>query len=196
MQIYQSIISIIIPAYNAEASLLRTVDSVLNQSYSNFELIIVDDGSEIPVRSYLSPDKDKRIQIIRTKRSNANIARNHGILRASGKYIAMLDADDIWLETHLESSLKLLKTSNADGLYGSLYLMINHNQKIEECRTFIARELKEDESMIDYLLTSGYGAQTSTLFTTMESMKNILWNQKLIDHQDYDFVVRFQKNTN
>ena len=187
-------VSVIIPVYNGEKTIVDTLSSVLKQTYSNFEVIIVDDGSDNPMESFLPPlIDDNRINIYRTERSNANVARNYGIGKSKGDYIAMLDADDYWLENHLQDCLALLRESNADGLYGSLFLRRSLSGAIRDLPVFRARELKEGESMIDYLLSTGYGAQTSTLFTTACSMKDILWDATLIGHQDYDFVVRFKK---
>ena len=190
----QQLISVIIPVYNCEQMLVDTLRSVLYQTYDRFEIIIVDDGSDNPVESFLRPlITDDRIHIYRTEHSNANIARNYGIGKSKGDFIAMLDADDSWLENHLSDCLELLLESKADGLFGSLFLRRSLSGSIRDLPVFQARPLKEGESMIDYLLTTGYGAQTSTLFTTAGSMKDILWHPDLIDHQDYDFVVRFSK---
>jgi len=188
------LISVVIPVYNGEKTLVETLTSVIKQTYTYFEVIIVDDGSDNPVESFISQFiKDDRIKVYRTERSNANIARNYGISESKGEYIAMLDADDYWLENHLNDCLVLLQESGAEGLYGSLFLRSSLSGDIHNLPVFYAYEPKEGESMIDYLLTTGYGAQTSTLFTTSRSMKDIMWNPELIDHQDYDFVVRFCK---
>jgi glycosyltransferase involved in cell wall biosynthesis len=188
------LVSVIIPVYNGEKTLIATINSVLNQTYQNFEIIVVDDGSKNPTRSFLEENcSDPRICVIRTARSNANVARNVGIKASSGDYIAMLDADDLWLENHLQDCLNLLQNSDADGLYGSIF--ISHHPTHDNYKQHIcyARELKAGESMVDYLLTTVCGAQTSGLFTTANSSKSILWDEKLIEHQDYDFVVRFNK---
>lgn len=187
------LISVVIPAYNSEKTLINTLSSVIGQTYVNFEVLIVDDGSDISVEQFVrSYIKDKRIRIYRTKRSNANIARNFGIQKSEGEYIAMLDADDCWLNNHLEDCLACLQKTKAEGLYGSLFM--NSGEKENEKRQIMyARELKKGETIVDYLLTSGCGAQTSTLFTKAYAMKQILWDSTLIDHQDYDFVARFYK---
>jgi glycosyltransferase involved in cell wall biosynthesis len=173
---------------------MHTLTGVLKQNYSNFEVIIVDDGSDHPVDSIIHPlTDDRRIRVYRTERSNANIARNYGIRECKGEYIAMLDADDYWMENHLHDCLALLQESGADGLYGSIFYSRSLLINIQNLPVAYARELKQGESMVDYLLTAGFGAQTSTLFTTADAMKDILWDPELIDHQDYDFVVRFHK---
>ena len=187
-------ISVVIPVYNGEKTLLNTLNSVLIQTYPFFEVIIVDVGSDKPVESFLnSLVEDKRIRILRTERSNVNVARNYGISKSQGDYIAMLDADDYWLENHLWDCFVLLRESGMDGLYGSHFYRRSLSEDIHNLPVFKAYEPKTGESMVDYLLTTGFGAQTSTLFTTATSMKDILWDPKLIDRQDYDFVVRFHK---
>ena len=190
----EPLISVVIPVYNGENTLIETLSGVIKQTYTQFEIIIVDDGSNNPVETFIQPFiEDKRIRIFRTERSNANVARNHGIMESKGEYIAMLDADDYWLDSHLQECLDLLRESNADGLYGSLFLRRTRTENILNLPVFFAHEPQKGESMIDYLLTTVCGAQTSTLFTTASSMKAIAWDPELIDHQDYDFVVRFNK---
>ena len=180
--------------FNGERTIINTLTGVLGQSYTSFEIIIVDDGSDNPVEQFIALYlKDDRIRVFRTAHSNANVARNYGIMKCRGEYIAMLDADDCWLENHLRDCLALLQESGADGLYGSIFLRNSLSGSIQSLRAFQAREPMDGETVIDYLLTTSCGAQTSTLFTTARSMKDILWNPELFSHQDYDFVVRYCK---
>ena len=178
-------ISVVIPLYNNYQTIERAVFSVLSQSYSNWELIIVDDGSEDEGLSLIEKMNDSRIRCYRLPHQNANVARNYGIAHSNGRYIAMLDADDEWTENHLACSMDILQKENADGIYGSLIL----RGKID--RLVATRVLQQDESWIDFLLSNGYAAQTSTLFMTSVSVKAILWDETLLRHQDYDFVVRY-----
>lgn len=183
------LISVIIPFYNDEQYLLRAVKSVLNQSYTNFEVIIVDDGSEKGLDDITNLFKDPRLFYYRyLPHRNANVARNFGIEKAVGEYIAMLDADDEWLDSHLKDCLELLQKRKADGIYGSLIVKSSDKQQY-----FKAQAIAENEKMINYLLSHGYGAQTSTLFMTRKSATMIRWDESLKRHQDYDFVVRFAK---
>jgi glycosyltransferase involved in cell wall biosynthesis len=105
-----SLISIIIPAYNAERYIAETIQSVINQTYKNWELIIVDDGatdgtSKI-ITSFLH---NSRIKYYYQKNSGVAKARNFGILKSSGEYIAVLDADDVWENTNLKKKISLLE---------------------------------------------------------------------------------------
>lgn len=186
----KALISVIIPVYNRPESLKRTLDSVVKQTYSNLEILVIDDGSEIEIYPAIDELNDNRIIYHKLDHKNANVARNYGIEKSSGQYIAMLDADDLWLDNHIENCLKILLLSPADGIYGSLILK---NMNTGQERITYVRSLHKDETMIDYLLTTGYGAQTSTLFMTSKSAKSIQWNPELNRHQDYDFVVRYSK---
>lgn len=178
-------VSVVIPCYNS-VRLRETLESVCRQSYSNWEVLCIDDCSETDVSSIVESVGDSRIFYYRLERhSNANVARNYGINRSCGKYIAMLDSDDEWLENHLETSLAILQKDGIDGVYGSLIL------RGQSDKVFSTRALRAGETIIDFLLTTGYGAQTSTLVMTATSVKDILWDESLKRHQDYDFVVRY-----
>lgn len=183
-------ISVIIPVYNADKTLEQTIRSVLDQTYSHFEIIIIDDGSDYSYTSILQSLSDKRISYFKLRHANANVARNFGISKSTGDYIAMLDADDIWLPNHLESCLRTIKEEESDGLYGSLIIK---GERDVTGKQIIVREINKDETVISYLLKTGYGAQTSTLFLSAESVSDIKWDESLNRHQDYDFVVRYCK---
>ena len=96
-------VTVIIPTFNRSHLIRRSVESVLNQTYKNFELIIVDDASTDDTVSSISRLEDDRIKIIRHKRNTgAPKARNSGISASMGEYIALLDDDDEWLPHKLE----------------------------------------------------------------------------------------------
>lgn len=184
------LISVVIPVYKRPDALKRTLESVIDQTHTNIEILVIDDGSEIELFPVIEELNDARISYFKLEHNNANVARNYGIVHSKGQYIAMLDADDLWLNNHLESCYNELIESNFDGLYGSLIL---RNTVTKQERVVAARALHEGETMIDYLLRSGYGAQSSTLFFTAKSIKDILWDPTLKRHQDYDLVVRYNK---
>ncbi len=184
----KELISVIIPVYNQSETLYSTIESVINQNYNNIEIIVVDDGSDQDIESIVNIFNNNYIIFLKQEHQNANVARNLGINNSRGKYIAMLDGDDLWLKTHLHDCLDVLKQDQVDGLYGSLILK-NANQEA----IVYARKPNKHESMIDYLLSTMSGAQTSTLFLTSSSAKDILWDERLKRHQDYDFIIRYSK---
>lgn len=100
-----ALVSVIIPFFNSRKTLLRTVDSVLAQSYQNWELILVDDGSTDDSHSILNDVNDPRIKLIHQRNQGASAARNNGLNHASGEWICFVDSDDSLTPTALEKLL-------------------------------------------------------------------------------------------
>ena len=109
-------VSVIIPVYNAEKYVAATVKSVLSQTYENFEILIIDDGSPDSSIKVCKQFKDPRIKIIRQENRGLPGARNAGIRHAQGDYLAFLDADDIWLPEKLEKHVYHLNNSPTVGI--------------------------------------------------------------------------------
>jgi glycosyltransferase involved in cell wall biosynthesis len=111
-------VTVILPAYNAAQYISETIDSVLNQSYQNFELLVIDDGSTDNtadlVRAYVQ--QDSRVQIISQPNQGVSAARNHGIDRAVGEFLAFLDADDLWVPDKLEAHVRHLCSDDRLGM--------------------------------------------------------------------------------
>lgn len=120
-------VSVIIPVYNVERYISATINSVLNQTYSNFELLIVDDGSPDRSVDICQQFNDPRIRIIRQKNVGLAGARNTGIRYAKGKYLAFLDGDDIWLPEKLEKHILHLEASPNVGISFSRSELIDEN---------------------------------------------------------------------
>lgn len=116
-----TLVSIITPLYNGERFVSKTIESVLAQTYTDWEMIIINDGSkdrsEAIAQEYAA--KDSRIKVFSQPNGGSAAARNNGIRRARGRYIALLDADDLWEPFFLESQLALMAQHNATLVYGS-----------------------------------------------------------------------------
>lgn len=109
----EELVSIIMPAYNSEAFIKESIQSVLNQTYKNWELIIVDDCSNDNTVNVVKSFKDERIRIlILDQNSGAAAARNKGIEAAAGEFLAFLDSDDLWTKEKLEKQLTFMKDNN------------------------------------------------------------------------------------
>jgi glycosyltransferase involved in cell wall biosynthesis len=121
------LVSVIIPVYNTEKYIAATVKSVLNQTYENFELLIIDDGSSDHSIEICQQFIDPRITIIYQQNRGVAAARNHGIRAAQGEYIAFLDADDLWLPTKLEKHVNHLESSKSVGISYSYSTLIDAN---------------------------------------------------------------------
>jgi glycosyltransferase involved in cell wall biosynthesis len=103
------LISVIIPAYNAEKTIKETIESVLNQTFSDFELIVINDGSQDSTLDIVSSISDPRIKVFSYSNSGPQKSRNRGIAIATGDYLAFLDSDDLWTPDKLEAQLKALQ---------------------------------------------------------------------------------------
>lgn len=103
-------VSVIIPAYNAEAFIGRTLESVLAQTYENIEVLVVDDGSRDRTAEIVASFAQKDSRVILLKQQNAGVAaaRNLAIEKSRGEYIAPLDADDIWYPSKLDKQVQCI----------------------------------------------------------------------------------------
>ena len=123
------IVSIIMPSYKSERYISEAITSVLNQSYNNWELLIIDDASPDNSNNIINKfvDNDNRVKLIKLKHnSGPAIARNKAIKIARGRYIAFLDSDDIWQPSKLEEQIKFMENNNLAFAF-SAYDVINVN---------------------------------------------------------------------
>lgn len=125
-----NIVSVVIPLYNKGSYIARALNSVLAQTFQDFEVIVVNDGStdsgaEI-VRSFFDP----RVRLIQQENHGVSVARNKGVIEARGKLIAFLDADDEWTPEHLEVLLRLKEYYPEAGAYATAYIYMCRGSKI------------------------------------------------------------------
>lgn len=127
------LVSIIMPAYNSERYVAESIDSVLAQTYTNWELIIIDDGSIDNTRRIVSQytEKDARIKYIYQTNQKQGKARNTGISNSKGDLIAFLDSDDLWVPKKLETQLAYLKKSKTDLIFSDGYIFTNNLNNIK-----------------------------------------------------------------
>lgn len=110
-------VSVVIPAYNAMTYLPNTLHSVLQQTFSDFEVLIIDDGSTDHIQAWVAQNiTDPRVRLIAQANQGLSAARNTGIANAQGEYVAFLDADDLWKPTKLEVQVHYLDNNSAVGL--------------------------------------------------------------------------------
>ena len=105
-------ISVIIPAYNAEKTIKETIQSVLNQTWQDFELLIINDGSQDATLEVIESIQDPRIKIFSYPNAGSSASRNRGIALAKGEYISFIDADDLWTTAKLEAQYKALQENS------------------------------------------------------------------------------------
>lgn len=187
--IEEELCSVVMPAYNSEKYIAEAIESVIKQTYTNWELLIINDCStdntEEIIKSYLQ--KDTRIKLIKQKENQgvAN-ARNTGIEKAKGRYIAFLDADDYWNKEKLQKQIQILQTSNADITY-TAYLMIDETGK-----TIKKRSVKKTLKLKDLL------KENSIIFSSVVCKKESLMDKNFKSewyHEDYIFLLDLSKES-
>jgi glycosyltransferase involved in cell wall biosynthesis len=115
------VISVVIPLHNKAATIERALRSVLAQSFQDFEVIVVDDGSTDGSGDLVRQSGDVRIRLIRQENRGVSAARNRGVSEAHSEIVAFLDADDEWLPEFLETISQLVKEQPASGMFGTSY---------------------------------------------------------------------------
>ena len=138
-------VSIITPIYNGEAFVEETAQAVLAQIYSDYEWIIVDDGSTDHSYDILQEyaQKDERIHLVQQKNAGSAAARNAGIRLAKGRYIALLDADDLWDEDYLARQISFMEEKKTICVYASYRMIDEKGQEINRpviCKPCITRK--------------------------------------------------------
>ena len=119
-------LSVIIPLYNKAPYVKKALESVCHQTYSDYELIVINDGSTddscMIAEKYLQGMDGINYQLITQENAGVSAARNNGVAQASGEYISFLDADDWWEPTFLEKMAKFIEDYPEAGLYASNYM--------------------------------------------------------------------------
>ncbi|MGB6269437.1 MAG: glycosyltransferase family 2 protein [Olleya sp.] len=185
--------SVVIPLYNKENYILNTLKSVLNQSFQDFEIIIVDDGSTDKSLDLIRSFKTEKIQLIKQNNQGASITRNNGINAAKGNYIATLDADDIWQPNHLEA-LKLCIESCENAVLFCTNYQIKRNKDLTTPAVFNFEYDKDcliiddffKANIINFIPTSSSVAFKKEAFLNLEG-----YNTKLRTGQDIDLWIKF-----
>lgn len=187
--------SVVIPVFNRSLQLARAIESVLTQTYQNFEIIVVDDGSResisLEIRRLINDLSDERLRIIRhLLNKNGAAARNTGIKAANGNYICLLDSDDSWHPTKLFKVRELiLKQTNGD--------FVIHHQYRDKAQNTLSCPLpekakKKGELVAHYSFVTNIagGIQSSTICIPKGLALQSLFNESFRGHQDWDFTLK------
>lgn len=187
-------ISIIIPTRNRAALLIRAIDSVLTQTYTDFEIVVVIDGQDDITESQLRVRNFPGVRVLVLQEpSGGCVARNAGIQAARGEYVALLDDDDEWLPSKLERQMSYLTQSNQTCLVCTRYIDRNAYSEMVQPT---AKPLK-DQPISDYLFAEvswlgfrGGFLQTSTWLARREVFLEVPFTPGLKRNQDTDWVLR------
>lgn len=178
-------ISVIIPSYNREKTLLRSINSVLNQSYKNIELIIIDDNSNDSTIEIIKKIKDNRLKYIKNEiNMGACYSRNLGIEKSTGKYIAFQDSDDEWVKDKLEKQIKYLKENGYDIV--SCYMKQIYDNKVE--KNFPNKDVNLDNIKTTIYYDNIFSTQT--ILGKKECFIKNKFDNKLPRFQDWELMIR------
>lgn len=180
-----NLVSIITPAYNAEKYIEETIKSVLNQTYDNWELIIVDDKStDNTINIVEKYTNDNRIKLYKND-ENSGVAksRNNGILFASGDYIAFLDADDLWENDKLEKQIDFIKNNESYDVLCTSYTLINENSEFIKNYTITQGEISYEMLLRENLLGC------STVIIKKDAILKYMFTDKYM-HEDLELWLK------
>jgi glycosyltransferase involved in cell wall biosynthesis len=160
------IVSVVIPVYNGERYLAQAIQSVLEQTYKNFELIVVDDGSTDGSAATAKSFEDARLRYHYQKNGGASKARNTGIELARGGLIAFLDSDDVWLPQKLEKQIAYLEAHNEIGAVYCWYRVLAAGESREIWKGIVSQDPFG-------IITAGYGLLPSITMFRREVLNNV-----------------------
>ncbi|HBH96722.1 MAG TPA: hypothetical protein DDX89_02870, partial [Candidatus Omnitrophica bacterium] len=183
------LVSVVIPAYNAGDRLDAAIRSVLNQTYPRVEIIVVDDGSTDDAALRVRAWKDC-VRYVRQEHAGPGAARNRGIAEASGEYVALLDADDLWLPRKLERQVAVLQREpTVDATQCSAYV-VNERLEVMEVR----RCRQDRDTYVDALLFRNLPALSSTLLVRTPCLEACGGFSADQPEETWDFAVRLLRH--
>ncbi len=186
-------ISVVIPAYNAEYTILETIQSVQQQTFSDFEIIVINDGSTDKTLELLENIKDERLKVFSYDNGGLATARNRGIKNANGEFIAFLDADDMWTPDKLELQLAALKKHPEAGVaYSWTYFKYEKEKdSYANCHSFSEGNVYAD------LLVSNFLHNGSNPLIRLSAIDTIgFFDLKIKSCEDWDFYLRLAAKWN
>ena len=181
-------ISVIIPAYNAERTIVKTIQSVLQQTFSDFEIIAIDDGCTDRTLELLQNIEDNRLKTFSYKNGGLPVARNRGITRATGEFISFIDADDLWTPNKLELQLAALQQNSMAGVAYSwtAYFMDGQEESI-----FPYKPVFFEGNVYDKLLVNNIVSNGSNILVRKQAIESVgKFETTLKSCEDWDFYIR------
>ena len=187
-------VSIIIPTYNRACLLPEAVNSALDQTFQDFELIIVDDGSTDGTEEQVKSFQDHRIRYFRHQTNiGASAARNTGIRKAKGEYLAFLDSDDLWMPQKLESQLEVFRTTDLPAV-GAVFC----GSVWEDGSGSAGKDLKALKWVRGWVFEDLLSMRMRYFGAPLLMVKNlrsdsIFFDVNLNTHEDYEFLLQYSR---
>ena len=184
----ESLVSVIIPLYNRENTIIRAVESVLNQTYDNLEVIVVDDHSTDKSVETLKTLKDPRLRIIELESNGgACRARNIGASEANGEWIAFQDSDDEWLPDKLQKQIDFMKSGAYDFSFCQGNLILMDGKKLKSPKDSYGSAPDRDWY---HVLMTDFPVSTQKFICTRQVMESVGFDESLCKSQDKDFALQ------
>lgn len=180
------IISVVLPCYNAEQTIAFTIHSVLSQSFTEFELLIINDGSTDGTLDIIEQFADERIQVFSFANAGPQKSRNRGIEKSRGQYIALIDADDLWTPDKLADQYEALQNTPAAAVAYSWTDTIDVTGAVIQT----GRRAKATGDVFDELLTENFLASGSNPLICAEAMRVVGgFDETILAGQDWDMYL-------
>jgi len=196
----QKLVSVIIPSYNCGKFITRGVESVLKQTYRNFEILVIDDGSIDKTKDILMKNFESVIiKYFYQINKGPAAARNVGISSSFGKYIAFLDADDLWLENKLENSINFMESNNFDWMCTSMVKISENGEKfvkrIDDESWVLNSKTKEIKQLKNGLFFfSSIPVHTPTIVVRKKCFELAgIFDESFLIGEDTDLWLRFEE---
>lgn len=183
------LVSVIIPAYNCERFISETIESVINQTFRDFELLIIDDGSTDGQKKIIDQfvARDVRVKYIYQKNQGVSAARNNGFKQSQGKFIAFLDSDDVWLPENLQLKLNKFGSGNVGLVHSDASIINESSEKMESTLSGMEGDLLDSLLLWDGTQIPG----PSSILIKREVINAIgLFDENLSTAADKDFFFR------
>jgi glycosyltransferase involved in cell wall biosynthesis len=187
-------VSVIIPTYNRAKLLGRAIQSILAQTYQDFELIIVDDGSTDDTESLVKSFNSEKIRYIRHKKNRgASAARNTGIRSAKGEYIALQDSDDEWMPEKLEKQMRAFATAPPEVgvVYTGFYIIANNKKKYMPSASITPK----DGNIFSSIIKGEYLVSPQTIVVKRECFERAgMFDEHFPAMEDWEMSLRLSRH--
>lgn len=180
-------VSVVIPAYNSQATIRETVASIQRQSFTDFELIAIDDGSSDRTVEILKGIVDPRLKVYSFPNSGLSVARNRGIERATSEFISFIDADDLWTENKLARQLETLQQNPQAGVAYSMTLVLGRDGS----SIYAGTSATHEGDVLAHLLLNNFIASGSNAMLRRQAIESVGgFDPGLTSCEDWDYWLR------
>lgn len=189
-----TLFSVVIPLFNKREHIIRTIDSILAQTYSNFEIVIVDDGSTDGSVELVNELRGDSVRLFRQPHSGVSAARNRGVEEANGQIIAFIDADDTWEPHFLDEMIELYKSFPEAKAYASAYQFVEQGNQFLDPKMNFSHQHNHACLLNDYFSISSRGDQPFMMSSFCIQRESFLqlggFSKELSLAEDKDLFVR------